>query len=178
MAEIKQPQRTLPVTGLIFVPDLDVDICRELENIFGAVEIKSPSIPFKHTEYYGQEMGDNLSRQWIAFGDLVLPDALAEFKVKTNEIEKKHLNEKGGRLVNIDPGTVSLSNLILASTKNYSHRVYLGRGIYAEVTLVYKQKRFMPLEWTYPDYREDEALDFFARAREVLKQKLSQLERN
>ena len=117
-------------------------------------------------------MGDNLNRQWVAFNDLILPDTLVELKHKTNETEKKYLNKNGGRMVNIDPGAISLSNLILASTKNYSHRIYLGKGIYAEVTLIYKQKHFMPLDWTYPDYREETALLFFTEAREVLKQKL------
>ncbi|MDH4210524.1 MAG: DUF4416 family protein [candidate division WOR-3 bacterium] len=173
MAEIKQPQKTLPVAGLIIAPAFEVDICGELENLFGNVVLKSSCIPFKHTEYYGHEMGDNLSRQWVAFSDLMIPDALVEFKHRTNEIEIKYLNQNGGRMVNIDPGAVSLSNLILASTKNYSHRIYLGSGIYAEVTLIYKQKQFMPLDWTYPDYREETALGFFAEAREVLKKKLT-----
>ncbi len=172
MAEIKQPQRTLPVAGLLLAPAFDVDICGELENLFGSVVLKTSCIPFKHTEYYGHEMGDNLRRQWVAFSVLMIPDALVEFKRRTNEIEKKYLNQNGGRMVNIDPGTVSLCNLILASTKNYSHRIYLGGGIYAEVTLIYKQKQFMPLDWTYPDYREETALDFFTEAREVLKRKL------
>ena len=174
MAEIKPPQRTLPVAGLIFSPDFNLDICGELESIFGAVEIKSPCIQFRHTKYYAQEMGDNLIRQWIVFGDLIVADALAEFKLKTNEIEKKYLNKNGGRLVNIDPGIISLSNLILASTKNYSHRIYLGKGIYAEVTLIYTKKSFTPMDWTYPDYREVKAMDFFAKAREFLKSRLAE----
>ena len=172
MAEIRTAQQTLPFAGLIFAPAFEVDIAAELEEIFGPVVLKSPCIPFKHTEYYNDEMGDNLNRQWVAFNDLILPDTLVELKHKTNETEKKYLNKNGGRMVNIDPGAISLSNLILASTKNYSHRIYLGKGIYAEVTLIYKQEHFMPLDWTYPDYREETALLFFTEAREVLKQKL------
>ena len=178
MGEIRQPQRTLPVVGLICAPAFKVDISAELEKIFGRVVIKSSSLPFNHTEYYSGEMGNDLSRQWIAFGDLVLPDVLVDLKHRTDEIEKKHLNQEGGRLVNIDPGILSLSNLILASTKNYSHRVYIGKGIYAEVTLIYRHKKYMPLEWTYPDYREDTALIFFTRAREVLKQELEDPQNN
>jgi len=178
MAEIRRPQKTLPIAGLIYASSFKVDICAELEKIFGKVVIKSSLLPFMHTEYYNDEMGSDLSRQWIAFGDLILPDVLVDLKHKTNEMEKKYLNQKGGRLVNIDPGVLSLSNLILASTKNYSHRIYLGRGIYGEVTLIYRQKQYMPLDWTYPDYREDTALGFFARAREALKQKLEDYQNN
>lgn len=174
MAEIRTAQQTLPVAGLIFAPTFEVDIIAELEKIFGSVVLKSSCIPFKHTEYYNDEMGDNLNRQWVAFNDLILTDALVQLKHKTNEAEKKYLNKNGGRMVNIDPGAVSLSNLILVSTKNYSHRVYLGGGIYAEVTLIYRQKHFMPLDWTYPDYREETALAFFTEARELLKQKLAE----
>ncbi|UCG31292.1 MAG: DUF4416 family protein [candidate division WOR-3 bacterium] len=173
MAEIKEPQKVLPVVGLLFTPAFDIEVCAKLESILGKVVLESETMPFNHTEYYGQEMGDRLVRQWRAFDRLIIPDTLADLKRRTIEIEKKHLNQNGGRTVNIDPGSVSLSNLILASTKNYSHRIYLGKGIYAEVTLIYKQKNFVPLDWTYPDYREENALDFFTKAREILKNKLT-----
>jgi hypothetical protein len=107
---------------------------------------------------------------------LVAPDILVKLKHKTNEIEKQHLNEKEGREVNIDPGLLSLSSLILASTKNYSHRVYLDQGIYAEVTLLFKNQQFNPLEWTYPDYRDKTALDFFTQARDILRERLGERE--
>jgi hypothetical protein len=176
MAEIKEPQKILPFTGLIVTSAFEGDICGQLEEVFGKIELKSASTPFDHTEYYNQEMGSDLKRQWLAFAELMNPDFLVELKHRTNEIEKKCLNQEGGRMVNIDPGAVSLSNVVLASTKNYSHRIYLGRGIYGEVTLIYKQKHFVPLEWTYPDYREDTALEFFVRTRQVLRQKLAACE--
>jgi hypothetical protein len=91
----------------------------------------------------------------------------------TNAIEVKYRNEEGGRTVNIDPGLLSLSSLILASTKNYAHRIYLGQGIYAEITLIYKNHRFNALDWTYPDYQEDSALEFFQRARAILQEQLT-----
>jgi hypothetical protein len=121
-------------------------------------------------------MGDGLVRQWCAFDKLIMPDMLVNLKNKTNDIERNHLNEKGGRNVNIDPGLLSLSNLVLASTKDYSHRIYLDKGIYAEVTLIYKDHRFNPLRWTYPDYQEQTALDFFTKARDILREKLGELE--
>ena len=172
MGNIREPQRVLAIAGFIFAPNFVADIFKELTSEIGDVVMKSDRIPFTHTTYYNQEMGNGLTRQWCAFGELVLPDVLVGLKKKTNEIEKQYLNEKGGRNVNIDPGLLSLSSLILASTKNYSHRVYLSGGIYAEVTLIFKGHRFNPLEWTYPDYREKVALDFFTGARDVLREKL------
>jgi len=172
MADVKNPQRVMPIIGLISTPALEPGIFAELEGKIGRVVLKSKSIPFCHTTYYNQEMGDELKRQWCAFGNLVMPDSLIELKHMTNTLEKKYLNRQGGRSVNIDPGMVSLGNLILASTKNYSHRVYLGQGIYAEVTLIFRQKQFVPLDWTYPDYREETALEFFAAARDILRDRL------
>lgn len=176
MADIKQPQPVLPVIGLIFAPDLRADFLTGLRAEIGSVILKSPEIPFTHTSYYNKEMGGNLTRQWCAFDKTVLPDVLVGLKHNTNVIEKKYLNTEGGRIVNIDPGLLSLSSLVLASTKNYAHRIYLGQGIYAEVTLIYKENRFNPLDWTYPDYREASALAFFDQARTLLKEKLSLLD--
>jgi hypothetical protein len=173
MADLKNPQPVLPVIGLIFVPDLSTDVLQELGEDIGNVVLRSDTIPFCHTTYYNKEMGNSLMRQWYGFGNLVLPDVLVRLKHKTNMIEKKYLNAKGGRSVNIDPGLLSLSSLVLASAKNYAHRIYLGQGIYAELTLIYKEHRFNPLDWTYPDYKEASALDFFHQARAVLKEKLA-----
>jgi hypothetical protein len=173
MADIKKPQPVFPVIGLIFAPDLTVGVLQELRDEIGEVVLKSDKLPFTHTTYYDQEMGGDLTRRWYGFGKLVLPDVLVGLKHNTNIIEDKYLNTKGGRSVNIDPGLLSLSSLVLASTKNYAHRIYLGQGIYAEVTLIYKEHRFHPLDWTYPDYKETSALDFFHRARAILKEKLN-----
>jgi len=174
MAKIKEPQKVLPFVGLIFVEDFFInELIYHLEKQLGPVAIKSSVIPFTHTTYYNIEMIGKLFRQWITFEELTMPDELIDLKHWTNSLEEKTLNENGGRMVNIDPGIITLSNLILASTKNYSHRIYLGKGIYAEVTLIYKDHQFRPLEWTYPDYRETIALEFFNEARKVLKENLS-----
>lgn len=172
MAGIREPQPVLPVVGLITASGFTADVLEELRPDFGVVVLKSAVIPFSHTAYYNAEMGNVLIRQWCAFGNLIMPDGLIELKHRTNTLEQKYLNEKRGRNVNVDPGLVSMSSLVLASTKNYAHRIYLGRGIYAEVTLIYRGHQFVPLDWTYPDYREGVALDFFNMARGILKDKL------
>jgi len=175
MAEIKKPQKVLPIVGLIFIQEFGVEaVLRELQHELGDGVMRSDILRFTHTHYYDKEMGSNLLRQWCVFTHLIVPDMLIQLKHKTNNIEKHYLNDRGGRKINIDPGVISLGNLILASTKNYSHRIYLGNGIYGEVTLIYENKTFKPLAWTYPDYREKVAVEFFEKARDTVKQKLGE----
>jgi hypothetical protein len=175
MAEIKTPQKAIPFAGLIYSKGFDSEkALTRIEKDLGSIALKSDVIQFKHTHYYDKEMGEKLQRQWCVFDKLVIPDALVGLKHTSNLIETKYLNEKGGRQINIDPGLLSLSNVILASTKNYSHRIYIGNGIYAEVTLIYRNKQYYPLEWTYPDYQEKTVLQFFLKVREFFKQNIIQ----
>jgi len=108
-------------------------------------------LPFGHTDYYGREFGADLMRRVYTFAQLVDPGTLADIKLETNELES-HWSLEGRRLVNLDPGYVSLAKLVLATTKNNAHRVYIGKGIFAEVTLRFRAGHFTGLEWTYPDY--------------------------
>lgn len=173
MGDVKKPQPVMPVIGLIFAPGLPADVFKNIREDVGNVILKSDTLQFNHTTYYNDEMGSNLVRQWYAFDKLVSPDILPGLKIMTNAIEVKYRNKQGGRAVNIDPGLLSLSSLILASTKNYAHRIYIGQGIYAEITLIYRKHKFNPLDWTYPDYQEHSALDFFGRARDILQEQLA-----
>ena len=132
----------------------------EMEKIFGRLEFISELMKFDQTDYYESEMGEGLVRRFAAFFDLINPDRLSEIKLTTNMIEKK-LSKNGKRTVNIDPGLLSAERVVLATGKNYSHRIYLGGGIYADLTLVYKGGEFLPLEWTYPDYASDEIREMF-----------------
>ncbi|MFH1698986.1 MAG: DUF4416 family protein [Candidatus Zixiibacteriota bacterium] len=146
-----------------------------LENKFGPVECESEHFDFAHTMYYKKEMGPNLKRLFISFEKPIMPDTLKDIKTETNSIERRFVNADGGRLVNIDPGLISLANVILASTKEYSHRIYLGNGIFGEITLLYEDKSYRPLKWTYPDYRTTHAIDFLLRVRESLKDYIIEL---
>lgn len=137
-----------------------------LERSFGPVDYRSNLLPFEHTDYYEPEFGPNLRRRIVAFRDLVDPGNLARIKRQTNEMEQKWLRE-GRRQVNLDPGYVSLGKLVLATTKNHGHRVYLGQGIYAEVTLRYQGGRFQPWPWTYPDYASDLYCQLFQEIRRL-----------
>jgi hypothetical protein len=135
-----------------------------LERRFGPADFESPIVDFTHTDYYEREFGSPLRRSFISFKKLVAPDGLAVIKNATNRIERK-LSRDNLRLVNLDPGYLTLSKFVLATTKDYTHRVFLGKGIYAEVTLLYKDKGFKAWEWTYPDYRSNAYIEIFNRIR-------------
>jgi hypothetical protein len=169
MAEIKLPPPGAVIIGVI-TQNLEILTSAQvlLEKELGPIEHKSQVIDFDFTDYYEVEMGKNLLRLWLSFAKPVAPDQLREIKFKAIEIEKKFLDANGKRRINLDPGVLTLCNLILATTKNYYHRIYLGKGIYGEVTLVYRHNNFEPLAWTYPDYRSDTALNFFKPVRQAL----------
>lgn len=115
---------------------------------------------FDKTEYYRAEMGWPLLRRFVSFEALIPFEDLVGIKLLTNEYERA-TGIRGRRRINIDPGCLSAERLILATGKNYTHRVYLGRGIYADLTLVYRQGSFRKLEWTYPDYASPEVTEMF-----------------
>ncbi|MEO0102985.1 MAG: DUF4416 family protein [candidate division WOR-3 bacterium] len=144
------------------------EVLKELKADWGEIDLQSEIIPFSFTNYYEEEMGKELFRLWVAFQKIFPAAAMKELKIKTIEIEKKFLNEKGGRIFNLDPGIITLSNLCLLTHKNYAHRIYLGDGIFCELTLLYRSGKFSPLPWTYPDYQTETALKFFQKVREKL----------
>ncbi|MGR3177415.1 MAG: DUF4416 family protein [Candidatus Anammoxibacter sp.] len=146
-----------------------------LENVYGPIDIKSELIPFTFTDYYKTETGDNISRKFLSFKELIDPESIASIKIDTNNLETKISGEKKynvprynvPRIINLDPGYICNSKLILATTKDYSHRIYLQKGIFAEITLQYhsKFKSYKPQPYTFPDYRTDEYIDFFNEVR-------------
>jgi hypothetical protein len=148
-----------------------------LEKKLGPVELKSHIFPFIYTDYYEAEMGKDIKRQLFSFQKLMDPGTLADLKLFTNKLEEEFQKERTvrperGRPINLDPGYLTGSKLVLASTKDYYHRIYLGKGIYAEVTLRYVRGAFEPLPWTYTDYRSKEYMDFFTEIRTLYMKKL------
>ena len=105
-------------------------------------------------------MGDELEKFFIIFTNLEPPDSLAEKKVQSNKIEEKYVT-RGKRTINIDPGYISEAKVVLATTKNYVHRIYLASGIYGDVHLQFIDKTFRKQPWTYPDYQQDEIINLF-----------------
>ncbi|MBI5872903.1 MAG: DUF4416 family protein [Candidatus Omnitrophica bacterium] len=132
---------------------------------FGPADYKSPVFRFDLTDYYSKEMGKNLKRRFLSFEKLVPAQRLPEIKIFTNLLEKKLSRDPGKRDLNIDPGYISLSKLVLATTKSFVHRIYTGKGIFQEVTLYFKDNTFTAGRWTYPDYRSDSHIALFNEIR-------------
>ncbi len=131
---------------------------------FGSVDMVSPWLAFDYTRYYEAEMGCPLFRRMIAFKDLIKQDDLARIKIITNTIEKK-FSQDNSRRVNLDPGYMLGERFVLATGKNYTHRIYLGLKIYADLTLIYQKGAFQTLPWTYPDYAAPDMLLFLNQVR-------------
>ena len=132
---------------------------------FGEIDIVSSWFPFDYTNYYTDEMGGPLFRRMISFAQLIEQDRLADIKHVTHRIEQKFTSDGGRRTVNIDPGYLLRERFVLATGKNYSHRIYLGKSIYADLTLIFSGGAYRPLPWTYPDYAAGDMQAFLVRVR-------------
>jgi hypothetical protein len=164
----KEPPAAKLIAGLLFsdfeVRDRALEILFER---FGPPDFLMAAQPFTYTAYYDREMGANLVRQTCSFLNLVRPESLPDVKLFTNQLEGQ-LSRDGKRRINIDPGILSAERLVLATGKNYIHRIYLRDGIFADLTLLYEQGAYQRLPWTYPDYQEASLLHFL----KVLRHKL------
>lgn len=149
---------------------------RTLVDLFGPTDYRSERLPFDHTTYYEGEFGRGLERQFLSFETLIDAGRLAEIKVLTNGLEEGW-GMAGRRSINLDPGYISLAKFVLATTKDREHRVYLGSGIYAEVTLTYRNKDFRPWPWTYPDYGSEAYLGIMRTIRGIYVEQLRTLRR-
>ena len=144
---------------------------RLLVSKYGEIDVKSEEYEFNFTNYYNGEMGERIIRVFYSFKKLINPSKLPDAKVHCNKLEEKFLSN-GNRNVNLDPGVMNLSRLLLASTKNNAHRVPLSKGIYAEVTLLFKKSGFQALPWTYPDFSSGVYFPFFSEIRKKYKVQL------
>jgi len=167
VGRIKKHRPAKLVIGFIFKEE---GILHKAEGLlkrkFGEIDYESQTLAFTHTDYYEKEFGRDLKKKFISFKKLISPQSLSVIKINTNKIEQK-LSRKGLRLINIDPGYLDMAKLVLASTKDYKHRIYLNRGIYAEITLFYENKGFRAWEWTYPDFRTADYIAIFNRIRDI-----------
>jgi hypothetical protein len=160
----------LVVGGLSKFPEAWAAARRRLLALHGPVDLEAGPWPFAFTGYYREEMGEPLQRWFVAFERLVGQDELAAIKHGTNLIEEQTASPEWPvrRAVNLDPGLLTLGKLMLATTKDQAHRVPIGGDMFAEVTLHYAGRRYVPNDWTYADYRQEAYLDFFAKVREKL----------
>ena len=176
MWELKEPR---PVKLIIGILAADKDALAEaagaVNERIGKVDLASEVWPFTQTDYYKDETGANILRQFVSIEGLVEPGKLGEIKHTTNKMEQEiagALKMSVARPVNLDPGLIEASKLVLATTKNYSHRIYIGNKMYAEVTLIYEKGGWRHFEWTYPDYRQQSYQEFFSEVRNKLLEQL------
>ena len=168
MSEPKPPRPAKLITGLLHGPGDALKLALQaMTGEFGPLDHLSRAAPFGHTSYYEKEMGRGLVRRYASFQELVDPGRLAGIKLVTNRLEKE-IAEDGRRRINIDPGLLSEERLVLATGKNYLHRVYLRDGIHADLTLIYEQDSYRALPWTYPDYCTPFAIHLFGFLRKRL----------
>jgi len=178
MERVIEPKPVKLFSGLIFNQKAPLYLTQEkLVQAFGEIDFESEVSPFDFTAYYDQEFGKDLKRKFLTFSKLIPPDSLPEIKLETNKIEIELSHENTGkRTVNIDPGYISLEKLVLATTKNFSHRPYLSSGIFAELTYLYKAGSYNALQWTYPDFIISERIHMFNGLRKKYIEKLKTME--
>ncbi|MEN8243867.1 MAG: DUF4416 family protein [Thermodesulfobacteriota bacterium] len=141
-------------------------VVEDLRSCFGELDLVSAWLPFDFTSYYAPEMGEPLFRRVMSFEGLIRQSTLASIKRQTNAIEKAYARA-GRRRVNIDPGYLLAERFVLATGKNFTHRIYIGGGIYADLTLVFQKGAFQTLPWTYPDYAEQRMQLFLTSVRNL-----------
>ena len=176
VAQAIEPPPVKLIMGLIFAPEAPIAaVRRAIEATYGPIDLETALLPFVGPVSMNAKWDQPYSASCGALNALIAADALAGIKHQTNAIEQTFAGHGGQRRVNLDPGYIDLAKLVLATTKDQQHRLYLGQGIYAEVTLRFTGGRFVPWEWTYPDYRTPEYLAFFDAVRRRYRQQLTAL---
>ncbi|OGC07407.1 hypothetical protein A2V82_06150 [candidate division KSB1 bacterium RBG_16_48_16] len=166
MGLAKTPPKVVLLCACCFNRQISLEkIAELLQGEFGPIDKKTDIFRFDHTEYYLDEMGQPLSKFFCTFSSPIDPADIVEIKLKTNAIEQR-FSSHNKRHVNLDPGYLEAAKLVLATTKNFSHRIYLGKGIYGDVQLYWRHGKFQFNPWTYPDYKEPFAVDFFTLIRQ------------
>lgn len=176
MWELKTPKQVKLITAILAADDKSLkSAVGEVQEQFGKIDLQSDVWNFTQTDYYKKELGDNILRQFVTIEKLIDPGGLAQIKHKTNDMEQKLASRTDLQLprpVNIDPGIIEPSKLILASTKNFAHRIYIGQKMYAEVTLLFDKGIWRSMPYTFPDYKQSHYHDFFSKVREKLVEQL------
>jgi len=157
------------------IPEQQDKVEQFLREEFGGIDFRSRLLPFEFTNYYNPEMGKGIKKWFISFENLIDPSLLYDIKIRTNRIEKI-FSIGGKRKMNLDPGMMSRNRFILATTKNNGHRVPLRQGIYAEVTLLFVNRKFQALPWTYADFRSEEYQHILLEIRQLYKNNLQDIE--
>ena len=169
MGKVKPPAPVQFFSSIIFADSgILTRVEAELTRLIGPIAERSGIVPFSESDYYAAEMGADLRRYFLLFEPLIAREMLADIKLGANNIECLGAKD-GGRAINVDPGYIALEHVVLGTTKGYSHRIYLGKGIFADLTLLYENGSYRNLKWTYPDYGSDRMIDLLNGWRESYK---------
>ena len=174
MSELSAPVNANLTISVMYKDESLLDEVKKIfESLYGSIDLASESYSFSNiSPYYDPEMGEGISKIIFSFERTVDRSILADVKTECVRIENKY-SENGSRTVNLDPGLISLENFILATGKNYSHRIYLKNGVFAEVTLMFGKKTLIKeLPWTYRDYLYEPARSFLLEVREKYRSKI------
>ncbi|MFQ6069126.1 MAG: DUF4416 family protein [Candidatus Aminicenantales bacterium] len=180
MAEAKPFTPVKLICGIIYSEPVFLDTAKKfLIRGYGPLDSESQTFNFTFTDYYQKEMGENLKRKFLSFTRLFSPERLSEIKIRTNSLEEKvrKIHKVNFRAVNLDPGYLTRAALIMATVKDFSHRVALNQGIYAHLELLFSGNRVRTLEWTYPDFRTEEYQEYFLAVRKIYLEQLKKLRR-
>ena len=179
MWETREPKEVKLIIGILAADSSCLESAiQSIEETFGSVDLTSEIWPFTQTDYYKDQTGPHIAKQFVSIEKLIDPGELAQIKHKTNQIEQTQadlLRSSGvvwPRPINLDPGIIEPSKLVLASTKNFSHRIYIGEQMYAEVTLVFNKGKWESFPYTFPDYKQLRYLEFFNKVRTRLVEQL------
>ena len=179
MAIIKKHQPVKGFAGITFSEAVNLEkVLEPLQLQLGRIDQMSEIFTFDpFTDFYQVEMGSPLKKVFVAFAATVQADFLPEMKHISNKLENEFL-VKGNRIVNIDPGYLTQAKVVLATTKDYSHRIYLTKGIFGDLHLVYKDRSYQSQPWTYPDYQQTLVISFFNTLRESFRKQHSEIAKN
>jgi hypothetical protein len=169
MAQPREFALVKVICGVIYKEEaLFREVRRRLEAEWGRVDSESPAYPFDLTGYYEDEMGGGLVRRFMGFERLVAPEVLPDRKLRTIELESAIRQEQRvtGRPVNIDPGYLTAAAVVMATAKDFAHRIPLAKGIYAHLEFLFTRTGVKTLEWTYPDLRRESAWAYFRSVRD------------
>lgn len=176
MWQVNEPEPVKLIIGILAADDKALDAAWDrIRDEFGEIDFTSEVWPFTQTSYYKDELGENILRQFASIAKLIDPGQLADIKHRANQIEielAEKLSTDLPRPVNLDPGIIEPSKLVLASTKNFSHRIYIGKGMYAELTLSFCKGTWQSFSYTFPDYKEQRYHKFLSIVRDRLVEQL------
>ncbi len=160
------------ICGLLCHPDQPVQAVHlAIEKRWGPIAAQTEWFDFSHTPYYRKEMGDGLKKQYLSIDPLVPIDRMPEIKLESNETEKRFTRD-GNRRANIDPGYLADAKILMITTKNLAHRVYVGRNLFVDLQLIYKKDSYYPMPWAFADMREPKVIQFFNTVRERYQEQL------